>query len=137
MDKIIDLTKYLNEKENQWAVDAMNTLYGMGPIANDIVRLISDLVVKECEVGLGLIDVNEDLELHFFGMVNEVYQQAAGDCYFCSDVDPNEKEVDMQTQFCPDCKLKLSNFAQFIGHNPGYVLKGMGTRKVQKSRLAK
>uniref|UniRef100_A0A6M3L009 Uncharacterized protein n=1 Tax=viral metagenome TaxID=1070528 RepID=A0A6M3L009_9ZZZZ len=123
--KIINLLDRCSKKENQWAVDTFKVLHD-SPVGDDIVTLILEIIVKECEIGLGLLDIEDgdDLDLYFFKRVHDVFQQAAGDCYFCRDLDPNDIRVDKDTQVCPMCRKKLANFLRFIGVNPGSFLVG-------------
>ena len=122
--KIIDITKKLTGKKSQWAVDAMKKLQDSGN-PDGIIRLILYIVVMECEIGLGMLEEGEDLELQFFHQVNDVYQKAAGDCYFCKEIDPNEIRFEKDTQLCITCKQKMANFLRAIGIEPNKVLFGV------------
>jgi len=122
--KIIDITEKLIGEKNKWATDAMKALQNSDD-PDGIIRLIIYIVAMECEIGLGLLEEGEDLELQFFHQVNDVYQRAAGDCYFCKDIDPNEIRFDKDTQLCITCKQKMANFLRAIGIEPGKVLFGV------------
>ncbi|MCK5610670.1 hypothetical protein KAR91_52845 [Candidatus Pacearchaeota archaeon] len=122
--KIINIADKLTGKKSKWAVDAMKKLKDSGD-PNGIIRLILYIVAMECEIGLGLLEEGEDLELQFFHQVNDVYQKAAGDCYFCKDIDPNEIKFDKDTQLCITCKQKMSNFLRAIGIEPNKILFGV------------
>ncbi len=123
--KIINIAARLASKKNKWAADAMKALENSGD-PNGIIKLILFVIRLECEVGLGLIDDEDfdDLSLEFFHQIHDIYQKAAGDCYFCKDIDPNEIRFDKDTQLCITCKQKMANFLRAIGIDPGKILFG-------------
>ena len=119
---IIDITKHKLGKKSKWN-GVMKSLENSDD-PNGIIQLIMLIVIKECEIGLGLLEEGEDLDLHFFNEIHDVYQRAAGECYFCLDNDPNEIKFDKDTRVCIPCKKKLANFLKTIGIEPGRVLFG-------------
>lgn len=135
--KIIDFTKILKEKDT-WYDDGIDAINSLDPeIANEIMTFLLTYVMTEVRVGLGLVDTEEDPgELKIFEKIADIYEEAAGDCYFCSDaVDPNADEYGPDTRVCPMCALKLANFTTALGIDPRGVFKGMAPRKVQKKRI--
>ncbi len=82
-------------------------------------KVLMDDVIAEIRIGLGLVKPKdgedwvrlEQMELPLFDRINEIYQEAAGGCYFCSDIDPNEKDFD--GNLCPICKLKAKRYREY------------------------
>jgi len=134
--KIIDFTKILKDKDT-WYDDGIDAINSLDPeIANRAMTFLLTYVMTEVRVGLGLVDTEEDPgELKIFDKIQDIYDEAAGDCYFCSDIDPNADEYGPDTSVCPMCALKLANFTQALGIDPSGVFKGMAPRKVQKARI--
>lgn len=138
MTNIIDLTELLKAKqetdEEPPGVQALKSLDE--ETANMIITFILNMTLTEVRIGLGLEDIDEDIELKVFEKIDQLYDEAAGGCYFCSgSVDPNEVEFSEKTDLCMACSLKLGNFVQALGIDPGKVFKGMHTRKVQKAHI--
>ena len=140
--KVIDFTKILKEikdaEQGVWCDDGIEAINSLDPkIANRIMTFLLTYVMTEVRVGLGLVDTEEDPgELKIFDKIQDIYDEAAGDCYFCSDlVDPNEDEYNSQSRICPMCTLKLANFVTALGIDPQGVFKGMTPRKIQKARI--
>ena len=114
-------------------------------ILNSIPREDADAIssffmaytIMELRMGLGLTD-HEDVDIENLGIFNkiaDIYEEAAGDCYFCSEkVDPNADEFGPHTKLCLMCKLKLANFTEALGIKASRVFQGMGPRP-QQSRL--
>ena len=90
-----------------------------------MAKVDMDQVLHEIRVGLGLeIADNEDelekieqaggIALPLFEKVNAVYRQAAGDCYFCSDEDPNEVSYKGdRDHLCANCALKMRRVREY------------------------
>jgi len=134
---IIDFTKILKDKDT-WYDDGIDAINSLDPeTANRVMTFLLTYVMTEVRVGLGLVDTEEDPgELKIFDKIQDIYDEAADDCYFCSDaVDPNADEYGPKTRVCPMCALKLANFTQALGIDPSRVFKGMAPRKVQKARI--
>jgi hypothetical protein len=144
-DNIIDITDRLlhaaiaRTPGTEWIDAGLSLLKHMDRDEADIVvRLVANLLITECRVGLGLEDPDDlDLDsLKFFPKIDALYSEARGDCYFCNpDVDPNAMEFSGSVSLCYMCKLKLANFVQALGIEPGQVFKGMPRRIVQKTRI--
>ena len=49
--------------------------------ANEIVQIIMEVILKEVRVGLGLSPGPD--ELKFFELVNDIYKEYYGRCFFC------------------------------------------------------
>ena len=123
--KIVDLSEAILRKKNAAAKKALTALQETKD-PDAIIKVILDVIVAECEIALGLIELDDDdIVLDFFDQVNSVYQEAAGDCYFCCDLDPNEIKFEKSTPLCMTCKMKMRNFLRAIGIDPGKVLVGM------------
>jgi hypothetical protein len=137
-DKIIDITKHFKTFNAPWVqtgIDAFNSLSPEQTAA--AIELILNYTFKEVEAGLGLIDLNddEDVELIVFDKIADIYDRAAGDCYFCSsNIDPNEEEFGPNTKLCLTCKLKLANFTQALGIPSEKVFDGLRAR-AQKTTI--
>ena len=135
--KIIDFNKILKDKDT-WYEDGIAAINSLDPeTANQVMTFLLTYVMTEVRVGLGLVDTEEDPgELKIYDKIADIYEEAAGDCYFCSDlVDPNADEYGPDTRVCPMCALKLANFTTALGIDPQGVFKGMAPRKVQKLRI--
>ena len=105
--------------------------------ANTILSFLLTYITTEVKVGLGLLDTEGDPgELKIFDKIDEIYEEAAAGCYFCSgSVDPNEDEYGPDTTVCPMCVLKLANYTQALGINPQKVFKHIAPRRVQQARI--
>ena len=86
-----------------------------------MAKVDMDQVLREIRVGLGLViaDNEDELEkteraggiaLPLFEQVNEVYRQAAGNCYFCSDTDPYKGDGE---HLCATCALKMRKVREY------------------------
>ncbi|MBU1052651.1 MAG: hypothetical protein KKC46_02340 [Proteobacteria bacterium] len=138
MDNVIDFNKALKDKEGAWYEEGIALVNSIDPdTASRIVTFLLTYVTTEVKVGLGLLDTEDDPgELKFFNKIADIFEKAAGGCYFCSKtIDPNADEFSKDTRACPACALKLANFVQALGINPGTVFKGMKHREVQKARV--
>lgn len=87
------------------------------PDAHAIVNFFIHYVVTEIEIGLGLVEFEEDYpDLKFFEEIDALYNRAAGGCLFCDkSIDPNEITVGPKTKICMNCKIKLKKFAEAVG----------------------
>lgn len=138
MEKIIDLVSIIKAKKGAWYDDGVAAINNLDvETANRIMTFLLTYVVAEVRVGLNLVNVDEEHgKLEIYDKIAELYEEAAGSCYFCSElIDPNADEFDQNTILCPMCALKLANFVQALGIDPGKVLKGMAPRRVQKKRI--
>ena len=135
--KLIDAADFFQEQT--WANQGRRALKSIPPeTATQIVAYVLTLAVAECRAGLGMAsEIDIDYDLPIFQIINQVYEEFAGDCYFFSKgIDPNEVEVNQETKICAICKLKMANFAQTLGIAPEKLITGIvGKRKVQKTRL--
>lgn len=118
--KIIKITDHFKTEYTPWIQSGIDALRSMDlDQQNGITELILNYVFMEVKVGLGLIDpINGDEpDLRIFRRISDIYEEAAGDCYFCSGtVDPNDDPFKPgETPICPMCSLKLMNFAQSLG----------------------
>lgn len=93
----------------------------------------------ELAVSLGLIEDDEVKETPLFDLVEKVYREASGGCYFCDhQIDPNAIGITSKTPLCAMCKLKLANFITAMGEDPSRYMAGIfGPRRVQKARFKK
>ena len=100
-----------------------------------VIEYVLRQVLDEMKIGLGLVESDQDIsDLPMFNQIADIYEQAAGGCYFCSeDVDPNEDGFDNETELCLMCKLKLANFTQALGIPSDKVFKGLKAR-AQKTK---
>lgn len=129
-DKIIELFKH----EDPPGKRILNQLSDED--ATELITFLYRYAIKEVEIGLGLVELDGDPELKVFHMIDEVYDRAKPDCYFCDDrVDPNEEQIGPKTKICPMCKLKLGNFVQSLGLDPTIMFEGMPPRTHQKARI--
>jgi len=138
IDNIIDIAEQLNKKNKPPGLKVLESMDS--DMAGQIVSFILNIMMTEVSIGLGLIDIedelDDDIDLAVYQNINRLYQEAAGHCYFCSDEhDPNETEIDSNSIFCMSCRLKLANFVQALGIDPGKIFRGMPQRKVQVSRI--
>jgi len=138
---IIDIAQKLLEKRSQenaaWIANGLDIIRQLSDKdADDVVNAVLGILLLECEIGLGISDYDLDEELKFFDAIDKVYQQAAGNCYFCNkETDPNAKQFTRETRLCTDCQLKLANIMQFLGIQPAKLFPWMlDERKIQKER---
>ncbi len=136
---VIDITSRLKTVQSSNAQPGINVLNSLPTEdAHSVIEFVISYVFTEVKVGLGLIDLpegDEDTELHIFNKIADIYEEAAGNCYFCSEsVDPNEDEFNTETELCMMCKLKLANYTEALGIPASKVFKGLSTR-AQKTRI--
>lgn len=145
--KIIQFEKYLKAKSTQ--PDAPSGPDGRAILKNlppdeleSVLNFLLEYVFDEVKLGLGVIDPPDGMEepdiedLKIFNKIADIYEAAAGNCYFCSQaIDPNEDEFGPETELCLMCKLKLANFTEAIGIPAGKVFNGMKPRKMQTKRI--
>ena len=84
---------------------------------NLCMNLFAAATQTEVRIGLGLVndDVMEELGYNpddpktmIYDIIDEIYEEAASGCFFCSKlVDPNERFTMATVKLCPMCKLKL------------------------------
>jgi hypothetical protein len=93
----------------------------------------------EIAVSLGMIEDKELESTPLFDLVERLYKDATGGCYFCDKtLDPNAVGIDSKTHLCIRCRLKLANFLTMMGEDPTKYIQGIfGPRKVQKARFNK
>lgn len=134
-NKIIDLADLLSKRQQPPAgVKALRSIDE--ETANEIISFILNMTLAEVRIGLGLEDIDENVDLKIFEKIDDLYNEAASDCYFCSkEIDPNEIQFSLETGLCMTCRFKLANFVQALGIDPGKVFKGMRTRRIQKDRI--
>jgi hypothetical protein len=129
----------LNQEHSLAAINILNAMPVKDALC--ILEFIMDYVIMETRVGLGLVDVPDDMEepdissLKMFNKIADCYEEAAAGCYFCSEVvDPNEDEFGPDTRLCMMCKLKLANFTAALGIPAQKVFNGL-TARAQKTRI--
>lgn len=132
-DNLIDLTELFNQK-HVFGIKALKSIPAQ--TAETIINFILSITLAEVSVGLGLEEADDDVNLDIYKKINELYEASAGGCYFCSNnIDPNETQFDSDTIICLMCRMKLANFIQALGVDPGRVFTGMRQRKVQTARI--
>ena len=134
---VIDLTSILKIRKADWSSDGIRAINSIpDDVAARIITYALTCVMLEVRIGLGLISLDDDEDLIIFDQIDNIYEEAAGGCYFCSSrIDPNTQEYTPDVKVCPMCALKLANFTQALGIDPGRVFKGMQPRAVQKWRI--
>ena len=147
MSNVIQFEKYLKAKSALPAEidgpDGRAILKNLPPDELEaVLNFLLEYVFDEVKLGLGVIDPPEGMEapdiedLKIFNKIADIYEAAAGNCYFCSQaIDPNEDEFGPNTELCLMCKLKLANFTEAIGIPAGKVFNGMKSRKMQTTRI--
>ena len=79
---IIDITKILKQRNQRIPPRGIQLLNAMPKDdANEIVQIIMEVILKEVRVGLGLSPGPD--ELKFFELVNDIYKEYYGRCFFC------------------------------------------------------
>ena len=80
-----------------------------------ILEFIMQYIVKEVEIGLGVVTTDEHIETPFFDRIDDVYRDATKDCYFCAgtNVDPREIPFTKDSVLCPQCYMKVRKFLMF------------------------
>lgn len=120
-------------------IDALNCLPSKQQQA--VVDFLIDHVMTEVKAGLGLLGLSDneavdDGELAIFNKIADIYEEAAGGCYFCSEaVDPEEDEFGPEVKLCLICTLKLANFTEALGIPAHKVFKNVPPRDHQISRV--
>lgn len=138
--------KFLKSKAvkepNPRVQEGLDVLQSLEPEeASVAIEFLLNYVFMEVRAGLGISDADVDVDIEtltIFNKIADIYEEAAGDCYFCSrSIDPNEDQIGADTKLCMLCKLKLGNFTEALGIPAGSVFQGMPRRKVQKTRIIK
>ena len=126
MNNVIDINSKHAELMLRDLADAVGFINSLdSKLANDVLAALMAVVMYQCRVGLGLIEEDDEPSLGFFHRIDELYQEAAGACYFCrKDIDPNEVKVDENTKLCMFCRIKLNNVQQNLSI--------LGIREVRK-----
>ncbi|RJP95142.1 MAG: hypothetical protein C4518_01535 [Desulfobacteraceae bacterium] len=142
-NKIIQIEKYFKSGQTFLKKGGKEVLTQMSP--EDLqaaIGFILNNAFTEVRIGLGLVDPpkgQKELDirdLKIFNKIADLYEEAAGGCYFCSsNVDPNEDEFGPETSLCLMCKLKLANYTEALGITASKVFLGMKQRKIQKTRI--
>lgn len=145
-NKIIQIAEYLKKKNIEpgeklnKGIEILNSLSDQD--RSKVIDFMLAYVFMELRYGLGLVDDPDDAEpidiedLLIFNAIADIYEEAAGDCYFCSrGIDPNEDEFGPDVKLCVMCKMKLGNFTEALGISAGSVFPGMDRRFVQKKRI--
>jgi hypothetical protein len=126
-NKIIRITDHFKTQHSPWirsGIDALDSLSRAEQKA--AIEFIINYVFMEVKVGLGLVDPIEgdEPDLPIFSKIDDIYEQAAGGCYFCSNlVDPHEDEfIPGKTSICPMCSKKLARMIKGIKTENDYKL---------------
>jgi hypothetical protein len=141
--KVIDITQLLWNKRPTYLNIGRDIFESLNPEQADaMVGFIFDMIRTNVEVGLGVIDTDDnpvaekaieeltDEDMIFFKEINDIYLRAHGNCYFCrDDVDPNEETITKETHICFRCQLKLGNFLEHVGIPREKIFKLQGMRK--------
>lgn len=144
MGKVIDIVERLRAATEpeppQWLKNGTDALKRIpDEDGNAIIEMAVNVIMTEVRFSLGLLDIpdeiyEKDISTPFFDQINEIYQEAAGDCYFCNDaIDPNDEQF--EGYLCLNCQLKMGNFLKYIGFPYEKILPLAGKRKVQKKRI--
>lgn len=134
--KLIPISRYMKDTCSTEKT-AMNIFSKLGETQSQaVIEYVLKHVLAEMKIGLGLVESEQDIsDLPIFNQIADLYEQAAGGCYFCSEeVDPNEDEFGASSKLCLMCKLKLANFTQALGIPPEKVFNGLKAR-AQKTRI--
>jgi len=112
---IIKMSDEKYKRANADLIEAVNFVNSLDEkLANDVIAAVMAVVLYQCRVGLGLIEDDDDDKLSYFERIDAIYREAAGDCYFCMDIDPNEVKPDDNTRVCMFCRIKLNNIFKLI-----------------------
>ena len=136
MATIFDFSKYLKDDSN-WMEQGIKLVNSLPEeTVEELMEFALKCVYGQVRLGLGLIDIEEDIETPVFDAIDDMYEEAAGGCYFCSRmVDPNADEYGDGSRLCPTCQMKVANIVEALGIPAGKVFKGIPPRTVQKSRF--
>jgi len=89
-------------------------------LSNEDLDGVREYMLMELKLFLGVLPTESDdideAEMLFAEHIQDVYDDASKDCYFCSDeVDPNEEEYGEKRKACLMCTLKLESFIKHLG----------------------
>ena len=144
MGKVIDIVERLRAATEpqppQWLEDGTNTLKRVSDEdGNAIIEMVVTSIMTEIRFSLGLLDIQDeiyekDIPTPFFDQINDIYQEAAGNCYFCNDaIDPNAEQF--EGNICLNCQLKMANFLKYIGFPHDKIFPLAGKRTVQEKNI--
>ena len=144
MGKVIDIVERLRAATEpqppQWLKNGTNGLERISDEDGDaIIKMVVNSIMAEVQFSLGLLDIpneiyEQDIPTPFFDQINEIYQEAAGNCYFCNDaIDPNAEQF--EGNLCLNCQQKMANFLKYIGFPYEKILPLAGERTVQKMSI--
>ena len=96
-----------------------------------IVELLMQYIIKEVEIGRGVVTPDKPTETPFFDRIDDVYRDSVSDCYFCAgtEIDPRETPFTKDTVVCPQCQLKLASYQRLRN-----TLKPKLTRKAKQTK---
>ena len=114
-DKIIDIRKYMpqesEEDEGDYIEAAIELLGHLDPdTAGIITKGITDYIILEMEIGLGLRPYPEEVKLQFYPKIMDCYRMAGLRTIFEVDDCKNWKQVEPAKGFhCYNCANKDGN----------------------------
>lgn len=125
MNNIVDITKILQGKIRKEQITEPEEIWRKGHAILSklsveeralVVEFLTQYIVVEVQVGLGVIKADGFVSTPIFDRIDDVYRDAASDCYFCAgtEIDPNDVKFTNDTKVCPHCQIKLNNFRQAI-----------------------
>ena len=120
MEKIIDFYKVMKDKKPSQYHDLGKAIFEKMTEhdQNAVFNFIREYSLCEVAISQGIVEapmeVIENDELFLFAdKVQEIYNEAAHGCYFCTDNDPNAVEFNDSSYLCLDCQVKVG---KLLGH---------------------
>jgi hypothetical protein len=94
--------------------------------AADVFSAAMSLLIYDVQKGLGFIeDYDDEEEMPVFEMIDDLYEQRAGGCYFCNHRQDINEPFDRGAKLCMDCAVKLGRFLDAIGIPKKKVMPGL------------
>jgi hypothetical protein len=122
MTKIIDFSKVLKDKKpQQWFAAGKAVLDRMSEYDQEAVfNFMREYSLCEIAISRGIVEadmevIENDDNFRFADQVQEIYNEAAHGCYFCTDNDPNAVEFDNSTVLCIGCQVKAVKMLKHYG----------------------
>ena len=126
MTNIIDLSKAMKERKPGQYYGAGKAIFDRMPEHDQeaVFNFIREYSLCEVAISKGIVEapmeVIENDELFLFAdKVQEIYNEAAHGCYFCTDNDPNAVEFNDSSYLCLDCQVKVGKLLGYVDRKTG------------------
>ena len=121
MTNIIDLSKAMKERKPGQYYAAGKTIFDrMSEHDQDAVfNFIREYSLCEVAISQGIVEapmgvIENDDNFRFADQVQEIYNEAAHGCYFCTDNDSNAVGFNDSSYLCLDCQVKVGKLLEHV-----------------------